>query len=107
MVSRLNQDEYLRNKKRIDEIWEKYDVNKSGVLEKSEAFIFLRDVFRDLFGTESTDVDLESTFKMVDTNNSGVIEKEELHTALHSLMDGEVDPNIDKWLNANIVLFVT
>ena len=83
MVSIINKEalfprkvyEYKENKKRIDEIWEKYDVSKNGVLEKTEAFVFLRDMFRDLFGTESTDEDLESTFKMVDSNNNGVIEK--------------------------------
>ena len=95
MVSVLNQEEHTRNKKRIDEIWDKYDLDKNGVLEKAEAYVFLRDIFRDLFGTESTDDDLDSTFKMVDSNNNGVIEKDELHSVLHSLMEGEVEPTID------------
>ena len=95
MVSIINKEEYKQNKKRIDEIWEKYDVSKNGVLEKTEAFVFLRDMFRDLFGTESTDEDLESTFKMVDSNNNGVIEKQELHTVISSLMDGECGVTID------------
>ena len=73
MVSSLNRAEQNKSKKQIDDIWEKYDINNSGVLEKSEAFIFLRDIFRELFGTDSTDEDLESTFKMMDTNEDGVI----------------------------------
>ena len=62
MVSLMNKDEYEQNKKRIDEIWKKYDTDRSGVLEKGEAFIFLKDLFRDLFGTESTNEDLQDTF---------------------------------------------
>ena len=36
----------------IEIVWAKYDVDKSGVLEKGEAMKFLRDTFKEVFGTE-------------------------------------------------------
>ena len=39
----------------IDEIWAKYDTDGSGFLEHAEAMNFLRDTFKDIFGTEETD----------------------------------------------------
>ena len=53
MVSIRNQEEQNKTRKQIDDIWAKYDTNKSNVLEKSEALIFLGDVFREVFGSES------------------------------------------------------
>ena len=36
----------------IEEVWVKYDVDNSGVLEKAEAINFLRDTFKEIFGAE-------------------------------------------------------
>ena len=36
----------------VDEVWAKYDTDNSGVLEKAEAMNFLRDTFKEIFGSE-------------------------------------------------------
>ena len=36
----------------VEEVWAKYDADNSGVLEKGEAMNFLRDTFKEIFGSE-------------------------------------------------------
>ena len=36
----------------VEEVWTKYDADGSGVLEKAEAMNFLRDTFKEIFGSE-------------------------------------------------------
>ena len=62
----------------VDEVWAKYDTDNSGVLEKAEAMNFLRDTFKEIFGSEQTDEQLQGTFDMIDKNKNNTIEKVEL-----------------------------
>ena len=78
-------------KKQVEEVWAKYDTDGSGKLEKAEALTFLRDTFKQIFGSDQTDEQLESTFNMVDMNKNGAIEKEELLKHIGGLLDGEAD----------------
>ena len=76
---------------KVDAVWAKYDADNSGVLEKAECLNFLRDTFKEVFGSEQTDEQLESTFNMVDTNKNGVIDKAELMKHINGLVDGEAE----------------
>ena len=42
-------------KAKVDAVWAKYDADNSGVLEKAECLNFLRDTFKEVFGSEQTD----------------------------------------------------
>ena len=78
-------------KARVDAVWDKYDADKNGTLEKAECLNFLRDTFKEVFGSEQTDEQLESTFNMVDTNKNGVIDKAEMMQHINGIVDGEAE----------------
>ena len=75
----------------VDEVWAKYDTDNSGVLEKGEAMNFLRDTFKEIFGSEQTDEQLQGTFDMIDKNKNNTIEKVELQAHIKGLIDGEAE----------------
>ena len=75
----------------VDEVWAKYDTDNSGVLEKAEAMNFLRDTFKEIFGSEQTDEQLQGTFDMIDKNKNNTIEKVELQAHIKGLIDGEAE----------------
>ena len=77
-------------KQEVDAVWEKYDVNKNGVLDKDECMNFLRDTFKEVFGDDMTDEQLEGTFKMIDEDGSGGFSKEEVMKHIAGLK-GEMD----------------
>ena len=93
----LNIDDILR--KCIEEIWSKYDVDKSGFLEKDECKSFILSTLVELNGgggmggerTKEEDIELEKqfadnlsnesfdiAFKKIDLDNSGSITQEEM-----------------------------
>ncbi len=49
-------------KKQVDEIWAQYDTDNSGFLEKEEAMKFLKDTFKKVFGSDTSDEQNEATF---------------------------------------------
>ena len=65
----------------MNSMWDTYDVNKSGFLEKDQAQVFLKDIFQectgDIDGIEITDEDLDMLFEDIDLDSSGKISKDE------------------------------
>ena len=52
---------------------------------------FLRDTFKEVFGSDMTDEQLKPTFDMIDMNKNGKIEKDEMTKHIAGLIDGEAD----------------
>ena len=75
----------------VEEVWAKYDADNSGVLEKGEAMNFLRDTFKEIFGSEQTDEQLQPTFDMIDKNKNGTLDKAEMMVHIKGLIDGEAE----------------
>ena len=75
----------------VDEVWAKYDTDNSGILEKAEAMSFLRDTFKEIFGSQQTDQQLQGTFDMIDKNKTNTIDKKELQAHIKGIIDGEAD----------------
>ena len=76
-------DEFLRQY--VDEIWDEYDKDNSGALDREETKRFvtnMRYVINILpKGDEKggvSEADFEACFKLVDTDGSGTIEKDEM-----------------------------
>ena len=64
----------------IDSTWRKYDVDDSGVLERSEAVVFIKEVFNECMGEEGIaleDEDIEMLFEDIDDDGNGNISKDE------------------------------
>lgn len=64
----------------INEIWGEYDTDGSGVLEKDETKIFVRDILQGVGvdGANFSDRDFETCFRETDTDGNGVISKDEM-----------------------------
>ena len=63
----------------IDQIWDKYDVDKSGALDKDETKKFVQDTLGNLgSGDDFSDDAFDEVFKTFDKDNSGTIEKTEM-----------------------------
>ena len=63
----------------VDAIWYKYDQNKNGVLDREEAFAFLKDMMAEVTGQTPTQEEIESNFKILDEDGSGDVSKEETY----------------------------
>ena len=71
----------------IDQIWETYDVDKSGALDKEETKKFVQDTLGNLgSGDEFSDDAFEEVFKTFDKDNSGTVEKGEMVTFIKQLL---------------------
>ena len=71
----------------IDQIWETYDVDKSGALDKEETKKFVQDTLGNLgSGDEFSDGAFEEVFKTFDKGNSGTVEKGEMVTFIKQLL---------------------
>ena len=71
----------------IDQIWETYDVDKSGALDKEETKKFVQDTLGNLgSGDEFSDDAFEEVFKTFDKDNSGTVEKGEMVTFIKQLI---------------------
>ena len=55
----------------VDAIWQKYDINKDGVLDKKEAEKFLRDYILEVTGNDPTQEEVERNFETMDIDKSG------------------------------------
>ena len=58
----------------VNSMWEQYDVDKSGVLEKPEALKFMEATLKKSF----TDEEFNEIFASLDMDNSGVLKKDEM-----------------------------
>ena len=63
----------------IDETFEKYDINKSGELEKDQLASLLKDLND---GVDVPEKDLDMVLKQADVSESGAIKREELKPAI-------------------------
>ena len=63
----------------VDEIWEKYDKDNSGLLDKEETRRFVMDTLSDMAdGASFADSDFDQCFAEFDKDGSGTIEKNEM-----------------------------
>ena len=65
----------------IDQIWDTYDVDKSGALDKEETKAFVKKTLCDMEGAdggEFSEEDFEACFAEFDKDKSGTIEKDEM-----------------------------
>jgi hypothetical protein len=73
----------------IDNIWEQYDADKSGELDKEETRAFIKDTYSKLpSGTGSYDeAQFNDVFNTFDTDGSGTIEKNEMIGFLKKILN--------------------
>ena len=69
----------IDEEKYLDEKFERYDVNKSGELEKGQLANLLKDLNE---GAEVPEEDLTLVMKQADVSESGAIKREELKPAI-------------------------
>ena len=63
----------------VEEIWNKYDVDNSGALDKEETKKFVQDTLSDMQdGAGFNDEDFDQCFREFDKDNSGTIERGEM-----------------------------
>jgi Ca2+-binding EF-hand superfamily protein len=64
----------------IDDIWNEYDTDGSGVLEKPEAKLFVTGILKSLGINNGlfSDADFETCYRDTDTDGNGVISKDEM-----------------------------
>merc|ERR1711977_421476 len=71
----------------IDQIWEKYDVDKSGALDKEETKKFVIDTLGNLgSGDDFSDEAFDEVFKTFDKDGSGTVEKDEMVVFIKQLL---------------------
>ena len=58
-------------------MWDQYDSNGDGVLQKAEAFEFLRMFLEENTGLIPDEEELEKHFKIMDDDGNGTIDKKE------------------------------
>ena len=81
----FSREEIEADKKRrdkVDEIWKEYDTNNSGVLEKEQAYEFLRKSLTEMAGKEPTQEEVKRNFETIDADANGVLDKEEVQRFL-------------------------
>lgn len=68
-------------KKAVDATFQKYDVDKNGILEKTEVLPMLQDAVRFLGKSYKVDeFDVQEFIKMADANKNRKLEKKEIYT---------------------------
>ena len=73
----------------IDQIWDTYDVDKSGALDKEETKKFVQDTLGNLgSGDEFSQEAFDEVFATFDKDNSGTVEKPEMVTFIKQLLGG-------------------
>ena len=73
----------------IDQIWDTYDVDKSGALDKMETKKFVQDTLGNLgSGDEFSDEAFDEVFATFDKDNSGTVEKNEMVVFIKQLLGG-------------------
>ena len=80
----MDEDTRIRNK--INIIWEKYDTDKNGSLDRDETKKFMVESFNELGQEiEWTQQIFNEAFDELDTNKNGTIEKDEVFTFFKEL----------------------
>lgn len=64
-------------------IWDKYDIDKSGELDRVETKLFLTETMDELIGNKYggikiSDKEFQNLFNIFDIDNSGTIDKQEM-----------------------------
>ena len=74
----------------IDQIWDTYDVDKSGALDKEETKKFVQDTLGNLgSGDEFSQEAFDEVFATFDKDNSGTVEKSEMVIFIKQLLGGQ------------------
>ena len=73
----------------IDQIWEKYDDDNSGELDKDETREFVQDIIGNMDDEQSvfTDEQFDSIFEIFDEDGSGTIDKDEMTNFIEELLN--------------------
>ena len=73
----------------VDIIWEDYDADNSGEIDKAECKMFIKQCLQN-FGSkkELTDGAFNEIFATYDTDGSGTIDKSEMTTVIRNILDG-------------------
>ena len=91
----------------IDQIWETYDVDKSGALDKEETKKFVQDTLGNLgSGDEFSQEAFDEVFATFDKDNSGTVEKEEMVTFIKQLLGWAPTIEISSQLKKDITTIV-
>merc|ERR1712166_1658653 len=73
----------------IDQIWDTYDFDKSGALDKEETKKFVQDTLGNLgSGDEFSDEAFDEVFATFDKDGSGTVEKSEMVVFVKQLLGG-------------------
>ena len=74
----------------IDQIWDTYDQDNSGALDKEETKKFVKDTLGNLGGGdgEFSDDAFDEVFGTFDKDNSGTVEKNEMVVFIKQLLQG-------------------
>ena len=74
----------------IDQIWDTYDKDKSGALDKDETKAFVKDTLGNLGGGDDgfSDEAFDEVFKTFDKDGSGTVEKAEMVVFIKQLLQG-------------------
>ena len=79
----------------IDQIWDTYDADKSGALDKEETKKFVQDTLGNLgSGDEFSQEAFDEVFSTFDKDNSGTVEKNEMVVFIKQLLGGQWAPRI-------------
>ena len=74
----------------IDQIWETYDVDNSGALDKEETKKFVQDTLGNIgSGEEFSQEAFDELFATFDKDNSGTIDKPEIVIFIKHLLGGQ------------------
>ena len=74
----------------IDQIWDTYDVDKSGALDKDETKKFVQDTLGNLgSGDEFSEEAFSEVFATFDKDGSGTVEKNEMVVFIKQLLGGQ------------------
>ena len=93
MVNTDRPDENKKIKEMIEQIWEKYDEDHSGELDKIETRAFVLDSLGNLdAANEFSDAAFEELFKAFDADNSGTIAKSEMVEFIKLIQENESTP---------------
>lgn len=78
----------------MDEIWEEYDTDNSGSLDKNEAKRFIKNTLTEFYDeSDISDGDFEAAFHEFDKDGSGTIEKNELAVFVRRMKRGNFSDN--------------
>ena len=74
----------------VDEIWENYDVDNSGELDKEETYRFVRHTLAGVIDDDQDEA-IEHVFNEFDVDRSGLIDRKEMITFIKKVSGLESD----------------